>query len=562
MNQDKIITFFITLSHHINYTNMKMIFRVLLLILMLASCTGNDSRQSLRSIESYISNKPQMALEKLDSLSKTGVKGSQDNAKFALLYSMALDKNAIDITDDSLINIAVKWYERHGNADERLKAYYYQGRVFQNAEDDETAMLSFAKADKYTRKAKDNVAAGLLYLAMANISMSILDTDSALEYSEKASLRFSVANDTIRHAISLLKLATNYSINGNYQKVHSILDSLSKTMDFLPPSNQATFYNNYIGLALEQSEFLKARELLEEYLSTVPESSVSWLCVSKSYLTLGETQKSLEALGYYEKYNPDYSHNPMYYSSVSDTYDSLKDYKTALWAYKRYQSIVDTLNMSIVSDDTKFIKEKYENSLQITKERNSKNVASLLVLALSIVLCGVFYIVRIIKRKHEMEKKTYMTNYEKLEEERMELEDMLSKNRIMDSRLLEVVNDRLVLLDKFIAAEISGNNEIDAKAGEELRELIENRTSFLTTTRMAFAAAHPRFVTFLEDKGLTDLQIEYCCLYAIGLKGKEIASYTNNKRHYIDILDVREKLGLKTQRITLGKYLKSLLSES
>ena len=38
---------------------------------------------------------------------------------------MALDSDFINITDDSLINIAVKWYNRHGNPDEKLKAYRY-----------------------------------------------------------------------------------------------------------------------------------------------------------------------------------------------------------------------------------------------------------------------------------------------------------------------------------------------------------------------------------------------------------------------------------------------------
>ena len=38
-------------------------------------------------------------------------------AKYALLRSMALDKNYIDVADDSLINVAVEWYSRRGDAD-------------------------------------------------------------------------------------------------------------------------------------------------------------------------------------------------------------------------------------------------------------------------------------------------------------------------------------------------------------------------------------------------------------------------------------------------------------
>ena len=34
------------------------------------------------------------------------------NARFALLYSQALDKNYIDVTDDSLISFAEAWYTK------------------------------------------------------------------------------------------------------------------------------------------------------------------------------------------------------------------------------------------------------------------------------------------------------------------------------------------------------------------------------------------------------------------------------------------------------------------
>ena len=76
---------------------------------------------------------------------------------------MALDKNCIDETDDSLINIAVKWYRRHGSADDCLKAYYYQGRIYQNAGDNERAMESFFMAERYIEKSVDNTQKGLLY---------------------------------------------------------------------------------------------------------------------------------------------------------------------------------------------------------------------------------------------------------------------------------------------------------------------------------------------------------------------------------------------------------------
>lgn len=41
--------------------------------------------------------------------------------------------NAIDEYHIDSIDVAVKWYEKHGTADEKLKAYYYQSRTYLNA---------------------------------------------------------------------------------------------------------------------------------------------------------------------------------------------------------------------------------------------------------------------------------------------------------------------------------------------------------------------------------------------------------------------------------------------
>ena len=50
-------------------------------------------------------------------------------ALFALLYSQALDKNYIDETNDSLIGIAVEYYNAHPEPYRLMLAYYYLSRM-------------------------------------------------------------------------------------------------------------------------------------------------------------------------------------------------------------------------------------------------------------------------------------------------------------------------------------------------------------------------------------------------------------------------------------------------
>ena len=92
---------------------MKRFYTLILLniaLLLTTSCIS-DHRQVelLDRAEPLIETAPDTALALLDSIdSRRLYRG--DKARYALLRSQALDKNYIDVTNDSLINIAVNYY--------------------------------------------------------------------------------------------------------------------------------------------------------------------------------------------------------------------------------------------------------------------------------------------------------------------------------------------------------------------------------------------------------------------------------------------------------------------
>ena len=65
----------------------------------------------------------------------------------------------------------------------------------------------------------------------------------------------------------------------------------------------------------------------------------------------------------------------------------------------------------------------------------------------------------------------------------------------------------------------------------------------------------------LKEKGLTDLEIGYCCLHAIGLRGKEIVSYLNSRSYYNASSAIRKKLGLSEHDTNMINYIQNLLKE-
>ena len=71
--------------------------------------------------------------------------------------------------------------------------------------------------------------------------------------------------------------------------------------------------------------------------------------------------------------------------------------------------------------------------------------------------------------------------------------------------------------------------------------------------------SHPSFFNYLREKGLTDWEINYCCLYLIGLKGKDIGDFINLKRHYSYGSIIRQKLGLTENDTNLSLHLRKML---
>ena len=111
------------------------------------SCKDNQVESVLTSAEISMNDKPESSLEVLESIDKDLLSTRKQKAKYALLYSMALDKNYIDIKEDSIIAPAVEYYECHGSKEERFLCNYYHARIYENAGDNENALLYAAKAE-------------------------------------------------------------------------------------------------------------------------------------------------------------------------------------------------------------------------------------------------------------------------------------------------------------------------------------------------------------------------------------------------------------------------------
>lgn len=149
----------------------------------------------------------------------------------------------------------------------------------------------------------------------------------------------------------------------------------------------------------------------------------------------------------------------------------------------------------------------------------------------------------------------------RLEEESAALKEILEEQKDLAKPISDAIRVRVEMLNGLLATQISENDSYSKPYNEWTEQLLSDKEEFMDTTRLAFKASHPRFIQYLEDHGLTEAEINYVCLYAIGLRGKEVGEYMKVRRHYHRSSDIRKKLGIDEHQTNIGIYIRKLMKQ-
>ncbi|MBQ8839143.1 MAG: hypothetical protein IJ005_07475 [Bacteroidales bacterium] len=203
---------------------MKRLFGILFIIL-LSGCSIREVKSKLDDVESYIAERPDSALVVLESIDSTALKTKGLKAHHALLHAMALDKNYIDVTDDSLANIAVKYYQKRGDKRNLVRSLYYKGLSYYYDEQYNNSILELSKAESIAIL-HDSLYLGFIQMLKANIyDLNHNDLDE-LECIKSALRIYTDINAVDYIDVAKLRLAQSYMSNRAYKDAESILVDL------------------------------------------------------------------------------------------------------------------------------------------------------------------------------------------------------------------------------------------------------------------------------------------------------------------------------------------------
>ena len=240
---------------------------IFLSIFVSAGCSSWRVDNTLTDVETYIMERPDSALMVLDSIDRTLLTTDRLKAHHALLHAMALDKNYIDVDDDSLASIAVRYYSKKGPEKYEARSLYYLGLSYYYAQDYKKAILEFTKAENVAERS-DSLYLGMtkdikatIYSATHNDSEALRLLKEAYDIYLELSLHQYINNTELR-------LANLYCNNDDFLKADSLyihLISSEKVDDFI--KNSATKNKAFITISHYNKDYDKAAFLYDRLVN-------------------------------------------------------------------------------------------------------------------------------------------------------------------------------------------------------------------------------------------------------------------------------------------------------
>lgn len=398
---------------------------ILLCVLTLSSCASKDVTQALSRADELMWTKPDSALAVLESVDTLDLKTRAQRAEFSLLYTMAFDRNHLTIPNLHIIEPAVRYYERHGSKDTKMKMYFYLGVAQYDTGDLESAIVSYIRAKEYSLYSDNLMFKGLISFVISDVFFSDKNYPESISYCKEACDYFAQAKDSLRLWSTTGCLASYYLNAEDWTKA----DSLYSVFFSQPILDTAIYSRQLFNLAwsnIFRPDFnpQESVDLFEKSISKYNgKPSVNDYCVyAYASEMLGNTEVAYDIVGQLERAGAD--------SVVLDTwrYRIFKhkgNYKDALALLEQTvraqdSEILKTIDQSVALAQSDYYESK---SLLLDKDRRIQSQSKWIVLLLCLLLVVSFVIIHsILKRKWQFQ-----------------IEEMSSINEAVGNRLKDAI---------------------------------------------------------------------------------------------------------------------------
>lgn len=387
---------------------MKNAFVLILCLSFLVMCNDHPKglTPELSRAESLMQCHPDSALMILDSMVVPSSLDKLQYATWCLLITQARDKNFVKHTSDSLINIALDYFDKQDDPIRKATALYYGGRVNQDINNAEEATDFYLRAKDVAKNTTDyrlshliNTHLGTLYAYRGLTDLALKAYENAYDYS-------------IQLKDSAL-ISYSYSYLG---RISTLDDDLSKGLDYYKKAIRTAEQSRSLkALTLAYGEITivyralsmldscmyylkKSKKIKEEYNTSA--LSQTYLGIGETYYCMGQSDSAYfyleKALNTTNPYTKQEVTQTLYYLCRDlGKYEEAIKYNEQYWIYK---DSIENINHSLEIAE---IQAKYEQTklLNINNRLENRLLCGsiILLLIVSILIC--FYQSKLLKKE-------------------------------------------------------------------------------------------------------------------------------------------------------------------
>ena len=539
------------------FTNMKTLFRLYVQVLIglsILSCCRSDLLSSLQEIEGTIQDKPDEALEFLRQIDLVCLKAPKEKGLYYLLLSMALDKNYIDVTTDSLIRPAVDYYSRTHDRYHKFLSYYYLGRIYENMEDYQQALSAFILAESNADPTVSSEYHSRLYARKGRVYFHQFALDKAYEEADKYS-RIAIDLPDKRYYIRSMLDKVGYKLaDRKHIEAGACHDSLETWMDENKCNKDASFYESRLPIFVElhpkQTDSIVS--LRSYYIDACASEgrALDYLILADSYIKTKEPEMAYKSL---LQYSPDIQLDSFaYYGTLAEIMKAKGDYKEALDAVNNMDRALANINLSVFNNDVRFLEERSQFQLQQVK---LSIIRLWLIIGIIMLSIATIILVSYTIRKRLVLKE----DLNKAKEEYEILKSFAEESGTMPESFSATLNERLAALRPFT---ISQKRSFSPDHFKKLDKVSKERHNFLLSTGLLYAMTYPRFVASLINLGLIPEEIGLCALYISGYSSKELNKSLYFGNVYRINAEIRNKLGIPANGEKILSRLKDIFNNA
>ena len=521
--------------------------KYLILIIFFLGVSCGRQRETdlvLDNARALMRDEPARALALLRTLRTEHLKRASSRAQYALLYSQALDKNRIFRTDDSLIRIAVRYYESRDTPHEKASAYYYLGRIYDNRCDKIGAAEALFHAQAHVSETDDDYLRGQIAFSIGLLYSNQLSYEEALGYLKRSNRHFLKAGQRLNTAISLewlghvyLNLHDNYRSDSCLREASALYEQLGMSDDLLRAQlNRSWILMKEVGTdsVRRYVDALFARH--SPHLSP----STQWGLMLSLHFKEGNLDSAraygLKCIGAADRASG---------YTIADCYSLLEQIEFAAGNYKKAQDyaytycrIIDSMNALKNRTFMQEIEQRCQNKL-LTSHNEAlavqRHYQSIVILLLTIIFTiGIWIAIRAFcrwqKRAHEQIRQaetelcSLRTTYDGLQKRMASLQEQSDKDDLQETQLYKALEERMIGLRELIASSQTIKPSLFIKNFQKYVGVNVNSRHALTDLQYVVNRKYNGVVDYLKAHypELTKHDLDLCCLLCFGFSQQAI----------------------------------------